>query len=173
MVNTIAEVKEGEGEVKLGWVKAYMGILENEAADVLAKDTVEGVPLDDHEKWMSGGGGEGIRQWAKERKRENLEEGEEGVIKRAMGWRRKAVTNYCRLRRGKGIGRWWEKKIGRSEEDGCPKCGEEEQTPDHIVFPCRKVRRVKDERGSGSREWARDRWDALASKKWIIGPCRR
>ena len=66
-----------------------------------------------------------------------------------MGWRRKAVTNYCRLRGGKGIERWWEKKIGRTEDDLCPKCGEEEQTPDHVVW---KVRRVKDERGR--REWA-------------------
>ena len=35
------------------------------------------------------------------------------------------------------------------------------------MFRCRKVRRVRDERGS--REWAMEngmRWDALASKKW-------
>ena len=36
-----------------------MGILGNEAADVLAKNAAEGLPPDDHEKWMSGGG---IRQ---------------------------------------------------------------------------------------------------------------
>ena len=40
-------------------------------------------------------------------------DGEEGVIQRAMGWKRKATTNYCRLQGGKGIGRWWESKIGR------------------------------------------------------------
>ena len=55
----IAEVKEGVGEVKIGWVKAHMGILGNEATDVLAKNAAQGVPLDGHEKWMSGGG---IRQ---------------------------------------------------------------------------------------------------------------
>ena len=53
--------------MKLAWVKAHMGILGNEAANVLAKKATEGVPLDDHEKWMSGGG---IRQWVKWRKRE-------------------------------------------------------------------------------------------------------
>ena len=37
-------------EVRLGWVKAHMGSLGNEAADVLAKQAAEGVPLDDHEK---------------------------------------------------------------------------------------------------------------------------
>ena len=81
------------------------------------------------------------------------------------------MTSYCRLRGGKGIGRWWNKKIGRVEDARCPRCEEEEQTPDHIVFRCRKVRRVRD--GKGRREWAReagmrwDSWDALASKKWV------
>ena len=95
-----------------------------------------------------------------------MEGGEEAVIGRAMGWRREAVKNYCRLRGGKGIGGWWNAKIGRVEEARCPGCGEEEQTPDHIVFRCR---RVKDERGR--REWAKevgmrwDGWDALASKQ--------
>ena len=45
----------GPGMVKLGWVKAHMGILGNEAVDVLAKNAAEGVPLDDHEK-SSGSG---------------------------------------------------------------------------------------------------------------------
>ena len=51
-----------------------------------------GVPPDDHEKWMSGGG---IRQWAKQRKRRYLKgDGrEDAVISRAMGWQRQAVTN--------------------------------------------------------------------------------
>ena len=51
-----------------------MGILGNEAADVLAKNTAEGVPPDDHKKWMSGGG-HNIRQWGKRGKKENIEEG--------------------------------------------------------------------------------------------------
>ena len=54
-----------------------MGILRNEAADVLAKKAPEGVPPDDNEKGMSGGG---IRQWARQRKWRYLEEGEEAVI---------------------------------------------------------------------------------------------
>ena len=73
--------------VKLGWVKAHMGILGNEVADVLAKQAAEGVSPDDHEKWMSGGG---IRQWTERRKKEYLEkERDKAVIKRAMGWRRR------------------------------------------------------------------------------------
>ena len=70
-------------------------------ADALAKKAAEEVPLDDNEKWMSGGG---IRQWTKNRKMEYVEDKADGeaVIKRAMGWERKAVTNYFRLRGGKG-----------------------------------------------------------------------
>ena len=36
-------------------MKTHIGILGNEAADVLAQQAAEQVPLDDHEKWMSGG----------------------------------------------------------------------------------------------------------------------
>ena len=62
-------------------------------------------------------------------------------------------------------------QVGHTDDSLCQICGEEEETPDHIVFRCRIIRRVKDERGRG--EWARevgvqwDNWDALASKKWI------
>ena len=118
-----------------------MGILGNEAADVLAKKTAEGVPLDDLDRWMSEGG---IRQWATQRKRSYLE-GEEVVIGRAMGWRRKAVTNCSGLRGGKGIGRWWDEKIGRIKDAGCQRCGEEEETLEYIVFRYGNIRRVKDE----------------------------
>ena len=79
----------------------------------------------------------GIRQWAKWRKKETVE-GEGGVIGRAtLGWKRKAVTNHCRLRGGKGIGRWWENRVGRADGAVCPRCEEEEETSDHIVFQCR------------------------------------
>ena len=33
------------------------------------------------------------------------------------------------------------------EDAECPRCGEEEETPEHIVFRCGNIRRVKDERG--------------------------
>ena len=77
------------------------------------------MPLDNHDKWMDVWGG--IRQWAKQRKRRYLEGdgSEDAVIGRAMGWRRKAVTNYCRLRGGKGIERWCDERVGRVEDAGC------------------------------------------------------
>ena len=45
-----------------------MGILGNDAADVLAKNAAEGVPLDDHDKWMSGGGYKAVGEAEEERK---------------------------------------------------------------------------------------------------------
>lgn len=42
-----------------------------------------------------------------------------------------------------------------------PKCGEEEETPDHIVFQCRKIRWVRE----NDLGW--DSWDALSSRKWV------
>ena len=127
------------------------------------RNAAEGVPPDDR---MSGGG---IRQWAKRRRKENVDEG--GGIRRVMGWRRKAVTNYCRLRGGKGIGRWWNEKIGRVEDAECLRCGEEEETSEHIVFQCGNIRRVEDERGK--REWAIKegmRWDSCIVLYCICSP---
>ena len=72
-----------------------MGILGNEAAYVVAKKAAEEAGTT-----RSGCRG-GIRQWAKQRKRDYVEGGKERsetVINRAMEWKRKAVTNYCRLR---------------------------------------------------------------------------
>ena len=47
-------LKKGGGEVELGWVKSYISILSNEAADVQAKQAAEEVPLNDHEVLGSG-----------------------------------------------------------------------------------------------------------------------
>ena len=75
-------------------MKAHIGILGNEAADVPA----ESVPLDDDGKWMPGGG---IRQWANNRGREYVEEaGGEAVIRRVIGWRRESSNE---LLGGKGV----------------------------------------------------------------------
>ena len=95
----IAEVKKKGGEVRIGWAKAHIGILGTRPPMCWQK-MLRRVPLDDHDKWMTGGG---IRQWAKQRKRRYLETdglGGDGsaVIGRAMKLRRKAVTNYCRPR---------------------------------------------------------------------------
>ena len=71
ILSEIPAGREG-GEVKIGWVKAHLGILRNEAADVIVKSAAEKVrSLENNEKWMSEGG---IRQWTRQRKREYLEE---------------------------------------------------------------------------------------------------
>ena len=57
------------------------------------------------------------------------------------GWKRMAVMKYCRLRGGKGIWRWWENKIGRRDDDNAVWGGRRE-TLEHIVFRCRKIKRI-------------------------------
>ena len=90
-------------------VGAHMGILGDKAADVVAKNAAEKVKtLADHEKWIS----EGVYGSGRKVRRGGIWRKVRTVIGRVMEWRRRAVTNYCRLRGGKGIGRWWEKKIG-------------------------------------------------------------
>ena len=65
----------------------------------------------------------------------------------------------------KGLGTALHNPITPFRRYTVPRCGEEEETPEHIVFRCGKIRRVKDEKGR--REWAienGDSWDALASQ---------
>ena len=68
------------------------------------------------------------------------------------------------------MGRWWNETIGHTEDTECLGCRMEQETPDYIMFWCKEIRQVKEERGR--REWvSKDgmRWDgqhALASKKW-------
>ena len=54
----------------------------------------------------------------------------------------------------------------------CPRCKEEDEIPDHILFRCQTIKRVKYVEGRGRRQSAAedemrwDSWDALALKKW-------
>ena len=133
---------------------------------MLAIQAAEGVPLVEHEKWMSGGGG--YKTVGKAEEERNIEE--EAGIRRVMGWQRKAVANYCRLLGGKDIGKRWKNRIGRTDDAVCPRCREEESL-DHIVVRCMGITRLKDIRGR--REWVEkndlrwDSWEELASKRWV------
>ena len=48
------------------------------------------------------------------------------------------------------MGKWWEMKIGRAEEEECPKCVEEG---------------LQGNERMGKEQ--RDSWEALGSKKWV------
>ena len=89
--------------MRTGWsedrVKVHLGILGNEATDVCDKQAAEGATLDD----QCPGGYQAVGEAVK---REYIEGGgEEEVMKRAVGWTRRAVTKYCRVRGRKRIGK--------------------------------------------------------------------
>ena len=65
-------------------------------------------------------------------------------------------NELLQVERGRVLGdggriRWGGETMGRRDdgEEACPRCGEEGETPYCIVFQCKNIRRVKDERGSG------------------------
>ena len=63
-----------------------------------------------------------------------------------LAGRRNAVTSYCRLRGGKGH----RKVVVRyADNPVCQRCGGEAEMPDHIMFRCRNIRRVKDKNKGG------------------------
>lgn len=58
-------------------------------------------------------------------------------------------------------GQWWKHKMGQAEEAVCPRYREEEETPNHILFRCKRIKRVEDIRGRIER--AREKGLGLAS----------
>ena len=158
----------GPGMVKLGWVKTHMGILRNEAADVLAKNASEGVPR----KMDAWGGYKSLGQAAEEKV-------SGGGWKRGRGyWQGDGMATegsnqLLSAARRKGHG----EVVGKGDWTGrrgwVPKMWGGRANSGHIVFRCGKARGVRDERGRGRSEWASENgmrwgsWDALASKKWV------
>ena len=168
------------GTVRLGWVKAHMGILGNEAADTSqasCRGGASGWPRDEDV------GGDGIRHTpvhqavGKEHVQEKgicgEKEDREAIIKRAMGWMEEKGSD-------KLLSAAWRKGdrevVGKQDSvddavHACPRCGEEEKSPDHIVFRCMGIKTLKDIRGRGG--WVKendmrwDSWEALASKRWV------
>ena len=47
---------------------------------------------------------------------------------------------------------WW---MNRIYEAIYPRCEEEEETPDHIVFRCKKIKRIRDVKGRVSEKGMR------------------
>ena len=69
-----------------------------------AKQVAEGVSLDDHEEWMSGGGYQAVGEAEKE----------EGCGRRGGcdGMEEKSSYKLLSVGGAKGIGRWWMNRIG-------------------------------------------------------------
>ena len=120
------EKEFGAGAVSLAWVKAHVGIPENERVDLEAKSAVE-----------AGGGSVvtegGVRAGVKEgRKKERIVKG--FGIGRVVRWSsRLAVTAYSQLRMGKGRLAACRHKIGRHDTGLCRRCAVPETGPQAAV----------------------------------------
>ena len=68
------------------------------------------------------------------------------------GWERRAATWYTYMRTDRGpVGRW-KKRIGKTEDDSCKKCGVQE-TGRHLVFECPVNGKAREAEIKGAQTW--------------------
>lgn len=65
-----------------------------------------------------------------------------------------------RQRSSKSRPKCWENNVGRMDDAICPRCGEADDIPDHVVFRCMKIRRIKES------ELGRTTEGGLAGMSW-------
>ena len=67
-------------------------------------------------------------------------------------WERRAATWYTYLRTDRGPVGKWRKRIGKTDDDSCGKCGVQE-TGRHLVFECPVNEEARKANISGAKTW--------------------
>ena len=124
---------EESGAVAVGWVKSHAGIKGNEMADRQAR---KGAGMKTQGGQVTEGG---IRQKVKECRREAGQAIGYGKGK-VMSWGR---CTYTQLRTNRGALRACKFKIGKDDSPQCRHCGEGDETGDHLMFACKKWKKLR------------------------------
>ncbi|KAF8426002.1 hypothetical protein EV426DRAFT_715912 [Tirmania nivea] len=143
----------GAEAVRIGWVKAHVGIPGNERADELAKAGAEKLYPSDL-VITEGGLKQQWRRWM-EAERKVAGTGGGRVVRRG----RKARVNYVHCRTGKGNLQARRAKLDDTVDPTCQTCGRHVETSRHVALVCPRGEEI-------GQRW--DNWEEMDERKeWI------
>ena len=140
--------KKGHTTVCLAWVKSHIGIEGGEAADREAKRAAEERGISKEERTILTTEG-GVRQRVSANRQAERQQAGWG-LGRVPKWGRRAATWYTYLRTDRGPVGKCKKRIGKTDNDSCGKCGVQE-TGRHLVFECPVNKEVRKAYISGAK----------------------
>lgn len=168
VVNLIAgRCRMDKTAVTMGWVKSHIGIKGNETADEEAKKAAEEqtTPEGTGSKVLVTEGG--VKQDVTDRRKGERQQEGWGWGKVPL-WGRRAATWYTYLRTDRGPVGKWKKRIGKTDDDSCGRCGGQE-TGLHLVFECPINEEAREKYINGAKSWEDlDNKELIRKEEWKV-----